>query len=398
MFSSSAPAEAESVGNESANDAVRGTEMPSSRDERPITVACVLVTGSWSRTYGQALRLSGVPEQGSRKKHQWIYACFMGILVLSWAGVHFNAVLHNDVNMRGKPDPDYKPQFFVAFLCPQLDGILNVIFAHYAVHRGQRLKVEFCDVLNDVAADVCPERKASKKFWWLLAATIILVAVRVFLICQEGLFYLACGFLIEFIPHVPTLLLLERQLHGMGKVVDHLIIAVQRSPDVKIEHLAELYEHFFDFTRYVSRRWQTMIMLSLLLELYATVFQSIWIRWGNMYKNQQSIFMQISPQAIIQTMYMLLKIWPMAAFNSRVAKFPNRVLRATARSESQRQVGQVLAGLFSTRLPTFRLFSIAPSWQMIILMVISSIASQFSHYVIRLFNVGLASVPAVAFY
>lgn len=141
-----------------------------------------------------------------------------------------------------------------------------------------------------------------------------------------------------------------------------------------------------------------MIMLSLLLELYATVFQSIWIRWGNMYKNQQSIFMQISPQAIIQTMYMLFKIWPMAAFNSRVAKFPNRVLRATARSESQRQVGQVLAGLFSTRLPTFRLFSIAPSWQMIILMVISSIASQFSHYVIQLFNVGPASVPAVAFY
>jgi hypothetical protein len=385
-------AEVESVGLESA---AWGTEPPSSRNECPNSGVCVLLP--WSRTYGQALRLSGVPEQGSRKKHEWIYAFSMGILVLGWAGVHFYFVWNNDDNLKGKPDPDYKPQFFVAFLCPQLDGILNVIFAHYVVHRGLRLRVEFCNVLNDVAVDVRPERKGSRKFWWLLTATVFLVALRVFFICQGGLFYLACGFLIEFPPHIPTLLLLERQLHGMGKVLDHLIIVVQEDPGIQIEHLADLYEHFFDFTRSMSRRWQTMIVLSLLLELYSVVFQSIWIRWDHSYKNQHSTFIMLfSLQAIIQTMYMLFKIWPMAAFNSTVAKFPNRVLRATARSESQRQMGQVLAGLFSTGPPTFRILGLTPSWQMIILMVISSLASQFSHYVFDSLNGTTASEPALA--
>jgi len=365
---------AESVSDERTGGAVAGTASPRSGNENQTNRTSLLLTQPWDRTYGQVLRLSGVPEKGSRKKRELVYACFMGILVVGWAIIHFIYVIRNDVNMRGRPDPGrYNPLYIVAFVCPQLDGILNVAFAHYVIQAGVRLKVRFCHVLDDVASDIrheLSEKEGKQTVWWLLVATTILV---------------------------PMLLLLERQLHGNRAVLKHLIIAVEH-PHVQIEHLAELYEHFFEFTRRLCKRWQTMIILSLALELYAAVFQSIWIRWGNMRMDKESVVMQISLQALIQTSFMLFKIWPMAAFNSMVATFPNRVLRATARSESHRQAGQVLAGLFSTGPPTFTLLHFTPSWRVIIVLVISSLTSQFSRYVFKAFSGGLASDLVAAVY
>jgi len=385
--------EAALMHNRSGSGANLGTDSPCSGNGTHTNGTSLVLHRPWDRTYGQVLRLSGVPEKGCTKKREWVYACSMSILVVGWAVIHFIAVIDNDVNMSGKADPGhYKPLYVVAFICPQLDGMLNVIFAHYVVQAGVRLKVRFCHVLNDVACDVSQAPSENKTVWWLLAATMILVTIRFIVIWNERFLLLACGSLVEFIPHVPTLLLLVRQLHGNGVVLNHLLQAV-KSPRVQIEHLAELYEHFFEFTRCLCRRWQIMIVFSLALELYAAVFQSIWIRWGNEGKKhlaEQDVVIQISLQVLIQTSFMLFKIWPMAAFNAMVAKFPNRALRATAQSESQRQAGQVLAGLFSTAPPTFTLLHFTPSWQMIILMIISSLASQFSRYAFQAFSGGLA--------
>jgi len=327
-----------------------------------------------------AMLVSGMPGDargGIAQALTGAYVLLVVVLSIGWTMWHVRATLHNDEGLTGHRDLVRYPWYFdIAFICPQIDGLVNLAFAHYEVRCGLFQVGQYEGRSDGVQSET---RKGY--VWWLVSASAVLIALRLFFIAH-GSVIVGFGSIIEFLPHVPTFFLLESQIDGMRAALDVLVDSVARAESpVSPEQCVDLYNIFYNyFVKSVSRRWQVLLCVSCLLEVYAGVFQAIWITLCEEPSQEKRLpyqATQISLLVIVQAMYVAFKFLPLALFNSHVLHFPHKIVVATAgRREDQRAAGITLGTLFLARPPTFKVLGIVIRRQLIATIMIGSVGSQ----------------------
>jgi len=317
---------------------------------------------------------------------EWVYAVALLSLSIGWVIWHSYAVFQNNTNLLPNPDKPYPPYMVAAFIFPNVDGALNLLFGHYDARFGQSLHIT-------AGTDDSPRHmQLPATFNGLgrhrsirrhLFGVSLVVALRCgMILCMaspSGGLYLAAASIVEFLPHVPVFLLVQGQAAGMHaalKELHQLVLVAAISP----EQCAVIWAGFFKYVTTWSRRWQIFITASTGMEMYVVVFQSIWsLRFAGSHLANTAA--QVSCLVVIEALFISFKIWPIASFNRAVELFPNKVVVDAARRGGERlEAATTTSCLFMSRPPKLRVLGFAVSVSLVKTMVVGTIFSQLVRF------------------
>jgi len=337
--------------------------------------------------YAKLMLLSGIPRFGLARKLGWMYALLIVLCVLTWTVGHVYCVLLNKHEVTRKDAVRYNVWFKIGFICPQVDALLCVAWAHIEVLHHESGLHESNSFLSLPSVESSGSSRQSRQCFGvcLIFVTLALVLVRVSCLLyyddgRHGLPILACGSLVEFLPHCPVLLLFQSQVAGMLEThrrISDIIVHTNITP----KQTSQVCDSFRDYVQSVSRRWVLYTFVSNFTEIWSIVFQTAWAFQnmdGDSY-HRDGCVLQMSMFAMIQALLISFKVWPMAAYNTRISTFPKQIVQRTVGLDSRRESGVAACNVFTTDPPFFSVCGVTVTYAKVLTMLASVFGSQCVH-------------------